>query len=367
MRFHRGEIAVQERAGVRDIAADVGEGIADHLPPGASEFLERRQMCVLGTADSRGSVWASVVTGDPGFIETVDARTLRIATNIKSSDPLVRNLATEGHTALFAPDFVSSRRVRVNGRGVIRNGAIYITTDEVYGNCRRYLQERIFIGTRETQAAGKKGALPPRCRHRSKSRFRARIHSSSRPTIPSAAPTSRIKAATPALCECSTKNASRSPTTTATACSTRSATSRSIRARASCSSISTAAHPPAHRSCIDRLGSRTRAHLPRRRTGYRLRARANHRHARGLSAGREIPAILAQQSEALKRTAGGIASPPAIFDQLSGISEYTADETRSAVGLSIELTSAISFCQSLSVSSFVLSSPCAFQFGVSIT
>ncbi len=159
MRFHRGEIAVQERAGVRDIAADVGEGIADHLPPGASEFLERRQMCVLGTADSRGSVWASVVTGDPGFIETVDARTLRIATNIKSSDPLVRNLATEGHTALFAPDFVASRRVRVNGRGVIRNGAIYITTDEVYGNCRRYLQERIFIGTRETQAAGKKGSV----------------------------------------------------------------------------------------------------------------------------------------------------------------------------------------------------------------
>src|SRR5580692_10031634 len=111
MRFHSGEIAVQERAGVRDIAQDVGEGIADHLPPGASEFLERRQMCVLGSVDSRGSVWASVVTGDPGFIETVDLRALRIATDTTSNDPLVRNLATEGHIALFAPDFVSSRRV----------------------------------------------------------------------------------------------------------------------------------------------------------------------------------------------------------------------------------------------------------------
>ncbi len=120
MRFHRGEIAVQERAGVRDIAEDVGEGIADHLPPGASEFLERRQMAVLGTVDNRGNVWASVITGDPGFIETVDDRTLKIATHHTSSDPLVRNLATEGHIALFAPDFVSSRRVRVNGRGVIK-------------------------------------------------------------------------------------------------------------------------------------------------------------------------------------------------------------------------------------------------------
>ena len=156
MKFHSGEIAVQERAGVRDIAADVGEGIVDHLPPGASGFLERRQMAVLGTIDQHGNVWASVVTGEPGFIETVDDRTLKIAAQISSSDPLSRNLGTEGHVALFAPDFVSSRRVRVNGQGSIREGAIFITTEEVYGNCRRYLQERIFIGSRQNPAANLK-------------------------------------------------------------------------------------------------------------------------------------------------------------------------------------------------------------------
>src|ERR1700730_8234522 len=156
MKFHSGEIAVQERAGVRDIAEDVGEGTADHLPPGASDFLERRQMAVLGTVDNRGNVWASVVTGDPGFIETVDDRTLKIATPTSSGDLLGRNLATEGHVALFAPDFVSSRRVRVNGRGIIKEGSIFITTHEVYGNCRRYLQERIFVGTRPTPAANLK-------------------------------------------------------------------------------------------------------------------------------------------------------------------------------------------------------------------
>lgn len=159
MRFHSGEIAVQERAGVRDIAEDVGESIADHLPPGASEFLERRQMAVLGTVDLRGRVWASVVTGDPGFIETIDNHTLRIAVRVSSSDPLVRNLAQEGHVALFAPDFVSSRRVRVNGGGIIKDGAIFITTEEVYGNCRRYLQERIFIGKRQISLADKRAEV----------------------------------------------------------------------------------------------------------------------------------------------------------------------------------------------------------------
>jgi predicted pyridoxine 5'-phosphate oxidase superfamily flavin-nucleotide-binding protein len=152
MRFHSGEITVQERAGVRDIAEDVGEGIIDHLPAGAAEFLERRQMAVLGSVDSRGAVWASVVTGEPGFLEVVDAHTLKVAAAKFSDDPLFKNLATAGHVALFAPDFVSSRRVRVNGRGVVKDGSIYLTTQEVYGNCRRYLQERMFTGSREPSA-----------------------------------------------------------------------------------------------------------------------------------------------------------------------------------------------------------------------
>jgi len=149
VRFHSGEIAIQERAGVRDIAEDVGEGIIDHLPPGAAQFLEHRQMAVLGTVDSSGRVWASVVTGDPGFLEVVDEHTLKIAATKSSSDPLFQNLTAEGHVALFAPDFVKTQRVRINGVGIIKDGAIYLTPREVYGNCRRYLQERLFAGRRE--------------------------------------------------------------------------------------------------------------------------------------------------------------------------------------------------------------------------
>ncbi len=77
MRFHSGEIAVREQAGVRSAAAEVGESIRDHFVPGAKKFLERRTMAVLGTADGRGRVRASVVTGAPGFIRFVDDRTLQ--------------------------------------------------------------------------------------------------------------------------------------------------------------------------------------------------------------------------------------------------------------------------------------------------
>lgn len=148
MRFHSGEIAIQEQAGVRSAAEEVGESILDHFVPGAKEFLERRTMAVLGTADGHGRVWASVVTGAPGFIRVVDDLTLRMTARPAPSDPLFNNLAAEHHVALFAPDFVTPRRVRVNGLGVIKDGQIYIRTEEVYGNCRRYMQERILLGPR---------------------------------------------------------------------------------------------------------------------------------------------------------------------------------------------------------------------------
>jgi uncharacterized protein len=156
MKFHSGEIAVQERAHVRDTAEDVGESIIDHVVPGAKEFVERRRTAVLGTVDGDGHVWASVVTGEPGFIRVADQRTIEISARRTAGDPLFDNLKAKGHVALFVPDFLSARRLRVNGVGVIEDGQIYIRTEEVYGNCRRYMQERTFPGPRDTPPASER-------------------------------------------------------------------------------------------------------------------------------------------------------------------------------------------------------------------
>ena len=122
MRFHSGEIAVQERAQVRDTAEDVGESIRTHLVQASKEFLERRQMVVLGSVDHEGHVWASVVTGERGFIRVADQRTVMISARPSASDPLFDNLKTERHVALFAPDFLSAQRIRINGLGSNRGG-----------------------------------------------------------------------------------------------------------------------------------------------------------------------------------------------------------------------------------------------------
>jgi len=148
VKFHSGEIAVQTRAGVTDIATDVGEGIVDYISDGARQFLAPRRMLVITTVDPRGRAWASVVTGPPGFISLLDDRTVHIAALPPESDPLRENLKTEGHVALFIPDLVAARRIRLNGRGRIVDGAIEVRAEQVYGNCRRYIQERLLVGSR---------------------------------------------------------------------------------------------------------------------------------------------------------------------------------------------------------------------------
>jgi len=77
-KFHSGEIVVQTRAGVSDIAQRVSRVISQSLPPNVQYFLEIQRMVVIGSVDSNNRVQASVLTGNPGFIQALDENTIRI-------------------------------------------------------------------------------------------------------------------------------------------------------------------------------------------------------------------------------------------------------------------------------------------------
>jgi uncharacterized protein len=130
MIFHAGEIEIQQRAGVQATAAEIGYSIADFVSDRAKDFLELGQLVVLGTVDTHRHVWASVITGERGFISVPDPRTVRLGSLPAASDPLLENLAIDSHAALLAIDFLNSRRLRINGRGIIEDGAIYIKAQQ---------------------------------------------------------------------------------------------------------------------------------------------------------------------------------------------------------------------------------------------
>ncbi|MGA7762523.1 MAG: pyridoxamine 5'-phosphate oxidase family protein [Candidatus Binataceae bacterium] len=159
MKYHDGEIAVQARAGVRPQADKLAAGIRGSIAPERREFVAAQRIAVLGTVDRRGRVWASVVTGQAGFLQALDEQTIRIAAVPAAGDPLLENLAQPAHAALIIPDLAARRRLRLNGRGQIGDGVIEIHAEQVYGNCSHYIQARAPIGEHDWLASGGANAV----------------------------------------------------------------------------------------------------------------------------------------------------------------------------------------------------------------
>lgn len=142
-KFHSGEIEVQMRAGVEDIARRVGGVIRSTIPPVAKEFLRDQRMVVVSTVDSNGRLWASILTGDPGFIEALDERTVKIDSKPILGDPLVEDLITGGDIGILVIELSTRRRMKVKGKIELQSdGSINVHAERVYALCPKYIQAR---------------------------------------------------------------------------------------------------------------------------------------------------------------------------------------------------------------------------------
>jgi predicted pyridoxine 5'-phosphate oxidase superfamily flavin-nucleotide-binding protein len=139
-RYHPGEIEVQARAGVREMAARISDVIRPEIPLHARDFLEDQRMVVVGSTGVNGRVWASLLTGEPGFLRVIDERTLRIDASPVPSDPLDENLQPGMNVGLISIDLSSRRRMRLNGKAEWRPKGLYVDSEQVYGNCPKYIQ-----------------------------------------------------------------------------------------------------------------------------------------------------------------------------------------------------------------------------------
>ncbi|QLE73103.1 pyridoxamine 5'-phosphate oxidase family protein [Streptomyces rectiverticillatus] len=140
--FHEGERAVQRTAGADDRAARVAGILGDQLSPVAGLFLSTVSCVALGTADADGRMWATVLTGEAGFVQT-GPKAVRICAARPEGDPCVPAGPLD-QVALIAMDFVRRRRFRVNGR--VRRwdpSVIEMDVDEAYGNCPRHIRQRL--------------------------------------------------------------------------------------------------------------------------------------------------------------------------------------------------------------------------------
>lgn len=141
--YHEGELAMQARAGTLDESRRMARGIQTSMPPNMRRYIGTLHMAVAASLDAEGHVWASLLTGEPGFLSTQDAQALLVNAVPRPGDPLTENLRGNRTVGLLLPDLAARRRMRVNGLAERQaDGSILVRTAEVFGNCPQYIQSR---------------------------------------------------------------------------------------------------------------------------------------------------------------------------------------------------------------------------------
>ncbi len=143
MPYHAGEIAVQDYIGVRTEASRIGNILTPEISAPAHNFLSVQNMLVVSTVDTQGNMWASLLTGESGFIHIVDETTLEIFASLRADDPLNESLCAGALVGMISIDPANVKRIRVNGRILERTeNRLLVQTEQVYFNCPKYIQRR---------------------------------------------------------------------------------------------------------------------------------------------------------------------------------------------------------------------------------
>ena len=142
--FHAGELAVQQRIGVRSQADSMGRrGIRRYMPEQHRQFFAGQPFMVFGGVDANGQPWASLRAGLPGFVSSADARTLRIEGGVLPGDPLAGRWQTGTMIGGLGLQPQTRRRNRINGVVKLAEGeTLLVEVTQSFGNCAKYIQSR---------------------------------------------------------------------------------------------------------------------------------------------------------------------------------------------------------------------------------
>ncbi|WP_433860530.1 pyridoxamine 5'-phosphate oxidase family protein [Pseudomonas thivervalensis] len=143
--WHEGELTLQRSVGAVDMMAGVGQRqlARTWMPDQHREFYAQLPFVVLGAVDHQGDVWATLRTGQPGFMNSPDPQTLHINLEPEPNDPAQEGMGEGDAIGMLGIELHTRRRNRMNG--VVRRQLVpglEIAVSQAYGNCPRYINLR---------------------------------------------------------------------------------------------------------------------------------------------------------------------------------------------------------------------------------
>lgn len=142
--FHPGEVALQTSIGVADRVEQLGKRmVRDFMPDQHREFFAQLPFLVMGAVDPQGDVWATLLSGTPGFVHSPDPRTLVLAARPDPRDPASAGLHENSAVGLLGIEFHTRRRNRMNGQIILHGEKGFaVRVEHSFGNCPQYIQRR---------------------------------------------------------------------------------------------------------------------------------------------------------------------------------------------------------------------------------
>jgi len=136
--FHSDELAAQVLAGGGAKRA----AIRDFMPEQHRTFFAALPYVFVSTLDVDGWPVATLLEGDPGFVESLDPVTLRIHALPSLDDPASGTVFVGQEIGILGIDLGTRRRNRANGVVSQVDRAFTIAIKQSFGNCPQYIQRR---------------------------------------------------------------------------------------------------------------------------------------------------------------------------------------------------------------------------------
>ena len=142
--FHAGELAVQQRLGIAERMLPIGQRVVrTFMLQQHREFFPQLPFVMVGSVDAQQRPWASVLVGEPGFIQAPDDRRLTFAARPVEGDPLAEGLNPGAPLGFLGIELHTRRRNRLNGRvSEVGEHGFAVDVEQTVGNCPQYIQGR---------------------------------------------------------------------------------------------------------------------------------------------------------------------------------------------------------------------------------
>ena len=157
---HKGEISIQKKRHTPDeLASQISNYIAPDMPQQHAEFFANLPYLPIGTTDTQGRPWASLLVTPSTGMHVLPQNEMRVSAHISPGDPFLRAVTqthstTPEYQLLFAGvgvDFANRRRNKIAGNIVQADtdtsGKLHLRlkSNQHLGNCPKYITVRTLV------------------------------------------------------------------------------------------------------------------------------------------------------------------------------------------------------------------------------